>query len=117
MFKFSWKTLSGIVAFAAGVVAIIIFMGSVDDRYAKAADVLQSQTAFVKSINLVNINLELLSLQNRKAELKRDKRNLTIQLHSNPNNIEFKLMLDDVKSDLVSVCRRIDELETKMITE
>jgi len=114
---FNLKSVTALVAFMASITAIVVFLGSIDERYAKADEVNQTQTELIQSIKLVNINLELINLKNRKLELKGEKRSMMLQVHSFPNDVNFKLMLDDIVEDLDSVCQRINKLETSIITK
>ena len=104
-------------AFVATLVAIVGGMFMLDERYARADDVQKTQEQLVKSIQLITINLEMLGLKDKRSELKSEKRQLILKVHEAPDDIYFKIALDEVDVDLTSICNRIDELEGKIIIE
>jgi len=88
-----------------------------DNRYARAADVQKTQAQFLQSVQLININLELMNLKNRKLELKSDRRNLTIEAVKAPENTTLKLMIEETNEDLTKVNYKIGELENRVVTD
>lgn len=105
------------LAIITTVFAIVGGIFMFEDRYARADDLQKTQENFVKSIKLININLELICLKNEKSELKREKRELVLKVHEAPNDVYFINILDEVKDDLTSVCGRITALENKIIVK
>lgn len=105
------------LAFLATLVAIVGGMTMLDNRYARAADVQKTQAQFLQSVQLININLELMNLKNRKLELKSDRRNLTIEAVKAPENTTLKLMIEETNEDLTKVNYKIGELENRVVTD
>ena len=114
------STVSRVVAlltFLTIMTAIIGGMVAFDDRYARADDVQKTQIQMLKSIKLINVSLELVTLKSRELELKIERRAMMLQIGNNPGNIDFKIMLEEINSDLSSVTSRICLLENTRIVE
>ncbi len=99
------------------IIAIVTAMTMLDDRYARADDVQKTQVQILKSIQLVNINLELINLKSYKQELKGQKRNVMMKLSEKPTDVTLTILLDDIRGDLDQVSERIGELKNKRVVE
>jgi len=105
------------LALLATIGAIIGGMFMFDNKYASAADVYKTQAQMVKSIKLLNMDIQLQGLKNRKLELRGEKRNLQTQVATYPSNVTLRNMLEEVDRDLQNVLRSIGDLENRRATE
>jgi len=105
------------LALLATIGAIIGAMTMFDNKYASAADVYKTQAQMVKSIKLLNMDIQLQGLKNRKLELRGEKRNLQTQVATYPSNVTLRNMLEEVDRDLQNVLRSIGDLENRRATE
>lgn len=101
----------------ATVVTVVGGMTMLDDRYARAEDVKQTQAQIVKAIKIINVDLELSSLRTKKLELKTERRMLIKQTQDQPNNELLKELLFEVNSDLSTVKDRMGQLKNSKLTQ
>lgn len=101
----------------ATIAAIVGMMTLFEQRYATAADVKQTQAQMVKSMRLININLEVLTLENNVMRLENQKRAILMQQVSDPNNPALKMMLRDIDQQLNILNTRIGHLQNERVTE
>lgn len=114
--RVSMKIYAGL-GVVATIAAIVGMMALFENRYATAADVQQTQAQMVQSMKLININLEVLTLENNVLRLENQKRSVQMQLATQPNNTALEMLLDDINTDIEKFNHRIGELQNKKVTE
>ena len=115
--KFLNNTFTKVAAVIAFLCALITVFSMVDNRYARADDVRKTQEQLIDSIRGVNINIEIVRLKSRRGDLKAERRELMLKCMKDKDNHNLKIMLEEINDELESINNRIDELESKKLTQ